>query len=94
MSLTTIFDFIISIKALRKAIEAFIVYWTKLNIDRMREENRLALRKALDEKDQRDLEKALGSPKAGLPSGNEGSIILDPNELPGVILHNAKEKRD
>jgi hypothetical protein len=63
-------------------IEKFIVYYTNASIDRMKSENLKAIRKVLDEKDQRELEKAIGSPSAGLPSHTPGADIVD--SLPNV----------
>lgn len=46
-------------------------------LDSMKSENVAAIRKALDDKDQRDLEAAVGNPNPGLPSGDAGSQIID-----------------
>lgn len=48
----------------------------------MSKETRAAIRKAIDEQDQIDLEIAIGSVNAGRPSGIPGSEIVD--KLPGV----------
>lgn len=51
-------------------------------IGRMKAENREAIRAALAAHDQREIEKTIGSPKAGEPSGIPGTEIRD--HLPGV----------
>ena len=43
----------------------------------MSKENRDAVRKALDEHDQRDMEKAVNSPTAGKISGDPGTVVVD-----------------
>jgi hypothetical protein len=53
-------------------------------------ENGAAVREAVDEKDQRDLEKALGGSVAGKPVDMAGSVIRD--ALPGV--RNDSHKKD
>lgn len=62
--------------------QQFFVYYFNSQIDKMKEENRLAIAKVINEKDQRDLEKALGSKKAGEASGDPDAVIVD--SLPGV----------
>lgn len=48
----------------------------------MKRENRDALRKAIEQQDQRDLEIAMGSTKPGKPSGIPGTEIV--SDLPGL----------
>lgn len=71
-----------AIPPVNKWIEQFFVFYANKQIDRMEEENRIGLKKALHEFDQRELEKALGNKAPGEPSGNAGAVIVD--ELPGV----------
>lgn len=49
----------------------------------MKKENRDAIRKAINEHDQRDLEKAVGNPNPGEASGDAGAQIID-NRPPGI----------
>jgi hypothetical protein len=51
-------------------------------IKTMSKENRAAIKKAIDEQDQRDLEIAMGSTKPGEASGIPGTVITD--SWPGV----------
>lgn len=51
-------------------------------IAKMDKANRDALKKAIEEGDQRDLEIAMGSSGAGEMSGVPGSVVVD--KLPGV----------
>lgn len=78
----TVISFINAINALKSLVDSFVSFYISMQIDQMKEENRLAIRKAIDEQDQRDIEKALNSPRAGLPSGNAGAVIV--SDLPGV----------
>ena len=71
-----------AIPILDEWMQKLVVYYFNSSVDKMRKENIDAIRKVLVNKDQRDLEKAIGSPSAGLPSGNPESDIVD--SLPGV----------
>lgn len=71
-----------AIPVIDKWIQQFIVYYTNKKIDEMERENVAALKKAIYEYDQRDLEKAIGNPNAGEESHAPGSEIVD--DLPGV----------
>lgn len=61
-------------------IQQLITSYVNSAIDRMQYENWTAIKKAVNDKDQRDLEKAIGNPAAGEPSGF-GDIR---NNLPGL----------
>jgi divalent metal cation (Fe/Co/Zn/Cd) transporter len=61
-------------------IQLLITAYVNYAVDRMSYENWTALKKAVNDKDQRDLEKAIGNPNAGEPSG-VGDIRTS---LPGV----------
>lgn len=54
-----------------------VAFYVKLKIASMKRENREAIRKALHEQDQRDLEGAVGNPYPGEPSGDDGVTIVD-----------------
>lgn len=62
---------------LKEWFDELLVAYVNHSIDTMKDENRKALGKALNGRDQRDLEKAIGSPTAGKPSGDPGTIISD-----------------
>jgi aminoglycoside N3'-acetyltransferase len=63
-------------------IDRFAALWVQFRVWQMREENRDAIRKAIDTKDQRPIENAVGNPGAGKPSGIAGGELRD--SLPGV----------
>jgi hypothetical protein len=78
-----------SIVALAKAIpvvdkwfQQFVTYYVNSAIDRMAVENREAIKKAIEDQDQRDLEKAIGNANAGELSEVPGTVVRD--NLPGV----------
>lgn len=66
-----------AVPILNSWFEKLVAAYISHQIDSMKAENVAAIRKVLDEKDQRALEKALASPTAGLPSGDAGSVIID-----------------
>lgn len=73
-----------------KALPILKTFWDGLvaayiarEVSKMKKENVEAIRKAVDEHDQREIEKLLGSPKAGLPSGIPGTEQRD--SLPNVL---------
>lgn len=66
-------------------IEQLSAAYVASRLATMKKENSDAIRKALVDHDQRDLEKAIGSPNAGQKSGDSGAVITDkppPNVLP------------
>lgn len=63
-------------------VQTFVVWYVNSQIDAMKAEDVAALKKAVIEKDQRDLEKAIGNPNAGGASGIPGVEHRD--TLPGV----------
>lgn len=62
-------------------LELLVVAYTKARAARMKKENREAVRKALEELDQRPIEEAMGHPSPGAPSGVPGAVIVD--QMPG-----------
>jgi hypothetical protein len=66
-----------AIPILDKWFTLVAVYFVNKSIDNMHKDLLDSLRKALLEKDQRDLEKAIGNPNAGEPSGLPGTVIVD-----------------
>lgn len=71
-----------AIPALKDLFDEIASAWVAYSIASMKKELADAIVKATKEHDQRDLEKYIGSPRAGLPSGDKGAEIVD--ELPGV----------
>jgi hypothetical protein len=59
-------------------LQLLVKEYFKQRIESMRKENRDAIIKIGKEYDQRDLEKAIGSPTAGEASQDPGAIIRDP----------------
>lgn len=74
--------FFSSIPVLGRLVEQFIAWYVNEQIDKMSSENAAIIKKAIEEKDQRDLEKTMGSSKAGKPSGIDGTTVV--GSLPGV----------
>ena len=83
--MTVISSVIAVIKAIpvvKEWFDSLLAMYVRSEIASMKKENREALRKAIDEQDQRDLEKAIGNPNPGEHSGIPGTEIRD--KLPGV----------
>lgn len=81
----TLLAIIKAIPAVKGMIDEFISFYVQNELSNMKKENFDAIRKAMDEHDQRELEKSAGSPTAGLPSGDSGAVIQPlppPNVLP------------
>ncbi len=79
--LLTIFK---AIPALKSAWDGLVSLYIEHEIASIRKERREAIRKAINEQDQRDIEKAIGSDKAGKESGIPGTVIVDDGDLPDV----------
>lgn len=79
-----------AIPAIKEWWDSLIAFYIDSQIETMKQENRDAIRKAINEHDQRDLEKALGSTKSGEKSNLPGAVIVGPGDLPGV----SNPKRD
>lgn len=71
-----------ALPVLNEWLHKFVELYIQAQIDSLKKETRQAIKKAIEEQDQRELEKVMGSSKAGLPSGIEGVQIVD--HLPGV----------
>lgn len=71
-----------AIPILDKWMERLVAAYVASRISSMQQENREALRKAIELHDQRDLEAAIGHPSPGAPSGIPGTTLRD--SLPGV----------
>lgn len=74
---STIIAIIKAIPILQKWFEELFVLYFNMQVDSMRAENVKAIRKAIDEKDQREIEKALQSTLAGKRSSEVNSVIID-----------------
>lgn len=81
--------FLSALLAIFKAVPTLKTWWDQLltmyvkhSINEMHEADKEALRKALNEHDQRDLETQLGSTISGEASGAPGTELRD--TLPGV----------
>jgi hypothetical protein len=83
MGIPTILGILKAIPILDSWFQNLMVAYTKSKIDSMKKENRDAIREDIQNHDQRELEKAIGSPTAGLPSGDPGAVIL-PGPPPGL----------
>lgn len=71
-----------AIPILDKWFQKLVVAYTQAKIDSMEKENREAIKKALNEHDQRPIETAMGSSTVGEMSGNPGTTVVD--SLPNV----------
>lgn len=80
--MATFISLIQSIPVLVDLVERFVALYVASRIGSMKKEHREGIKKALAEQDQRDLERAIGSPVAGLPSGVPGTEVRP--TLPGV----------
>jgi hypothetical protein len=73
-----------AIPVLKQAWDELIVAYTASQYANMKAENAAAIRKAIYEYDQRDLEKLLDPNRAGLPSGIDGVLPADSIPIAGV----------
>lgn len=71
-----------AIPILQGWFESLVAGYIATQIAQMKDENRAAIKKAIETQDQRDLEAALGNPHPGEASGIPGTQIRD--TLPGV----------
>ena len=63
-------------------MDSLVAVYVSRQVAGMSQFNRDAIKTALTEQDQRDMETAMGSTRVGEVSGNAGTIIVD--SLPGV----------
>lgn len=73
-----------AISVLKELLDKFMVFYVQTETENLHTADRAAMRKAIDEQDQRDLEKQIGNKNPGEPSGTPGTVIRDtlPNVLP------------
>jgi hypothetical protein len=69
-----------SLPWLKDQVDAFIAWYLERELEGMKAENAAAILKCSRDKDQRDLEKAIGNSNPGVPSG----IGVIRNDLPGL----------
>ena len=74
---STIIAIIKAIPIIQKWFEELFILYFNMQVDSMRAENVKAIRKAIDEKDQRDIERALQSTLAGKRSHEVDSVLID-----------------
>ena len=79
--LTSLFK---AVPVLKEWWDGLVAAYIALRISTMKKENREAIKKAITDQDQRDMEEALGSTKVGEASGIPGTVIVD--SLPGVSM--------
>lgn len=75
--ITTILNVIIAIPKIKEMFEQLIALYIEQKIESMKFQNREAIRKALYELDQREIEKAMQSNMAGKPSLDPDAVIVD-----------------
>jgi flagellar biosynthesis protein FliP len=71
-----------AVPALKQLWDQIIAAYIATQINTIKEEYKAAIRKAIYEHDQRDLEQAMGSAKSGEASGISGAVIVDDIGLP------------
>lgn len=79
--MTTILALIKAIPIIDQWVQQLIAAYVGARIASMQKDNLDAIRKAIQDHDQRDLENAIGSPTAGKPSGDAGSVVIDDTPL-------------
>lgn len=67
--------------SIKSVFDEIVSAYVASELGKMKTENSDAIKKVVREHDQRDLEKVLGSPTAGKPSGDAGAVIVDPSQL-------------
>jgi hypothetical protein len=85
LALDVLLALLTAIPVLKSWFDQLVADYISFKIESMKQENRDAIRKALDAFDQRDLEKAIGNPNPGAPSNLDGVEYV--TDLPGV--HNS-----
>lgn len=74
-----------AIPAIRDFFEAVALAYYESKLAEMKRENKEAVDKVKYENDQRDIEKILGTERAGKPSGLPGTVIVDASGLPDIV---------
>lgn len=86
-----LFAIIKAIPIINSWADKFVAFYVQKGIEQLKKEDREAIRKAINEQDQRDLEKQLGSTTAGELSGIPGTDIR--TDLPNVGGVQSPEKK-
>lgn len=81
---STLLAIVKAIPILKEWVDSFVSMYKKHEEETMRKEDSEAVRKAINERDQRDLERQLGNPVPGEESHLPGTELRDslPNVLP------------
>ncbi len=82
MILKIILALLQAVPSLKSVWDELVAAYIERQIATMKQQNRDAIRKAINEQDQRPIERAIGSPHAGEPSRIPGVVIVD--DLPNV----------
>lgn len=82
MTIGKVISFILAFPQLTEWFDRLAAVWVASRISSMKKEQADGIRTAINEHDQRELERAIGNPSAGEQSGVPGSEIRD--TLPGV----------
>ena len=77
--LTSIFA---AIPVLKEWFDKVVAAYVVMKVSQMKKENRDAIKTAIIDQDQREMEDALGSTRTGEASGLPGTTVVD--SLPGV----------
>lgn len=83
MTLQTILALLKLFPTLKKLWDQLVSEYVAAEIAKMKAEQKAAIKKAVNEQDQRDIENAIHSPRAGEVSGVPGTELVD--DLPGVM---------
>lgn len=83
MTFSSVFGFIYAltkaIPVLDKAVRGFIAFYAIKQVEWYRKELHEAIKKAIGDGATKPIEDAIGSPRAGKPSGNDGVEYSDPD---------------
>lgn len=71
-----------AIPAIKSFFDQLVTFYVQQKVDTFKAEDRAAIQKAMEDQDQRDIEKELGSTHAGELSGIPGTEVRP--TLPGV----------
>ena len=80
-ALTAFFKMIPALKNLWDSVVALYIQQEYAN---MIKQNQTTIKKALEDHDQREIEKLLDPNSAGLPSGLPGSVVIPGGSLPNI----------
>jgi hypothetical protein len=96
--LGSVFSIIVAIITAIPKVKAFwdqlLAFYVQSKIDDFKEADRAAIRKAIREHDQRDLEKQIGNRRPGEPSRLPGTDIVNHNVIPDGVLQNSTKGRN